>query len=551
MARNNGNKPVKDDKDNVVKSNVNRGTGRNGNNDRNPNKSTNSNSNRNNNSTRNTVPSNNPTFYSLNPGMVKNAGSLNFNTRLGAPLSTLYNGMPVYTAPGNFLNASFPGVCTFRVVTGPGIANAATDPINTVANMIYQQIRVAISGVRDYDRQDVIAVIAAGYEIPALLSYIQRAYGFQFNWSADNKYKGEALAKFSGVSTAELTDSANFRIQWSKVAGMFNSLNIPNVGYLAKRWFELYSGVYKDEDTDRAQLYMFSPYGCRMLEDVNPQVPHSGFYLKYRVFQPEESIFTLLDYAKEMCQRLLDSEDFSTITGDIRKAYPNASIMMVPDIEELYTPPIGYDATVLSQIENATIFEGADERSLDITVGTNTLNMIYNPKFKIVDGGAPWMGRLLNFHSDANTTPIDNIEASRFTVWLNKEDTDLGEAYTNGTLVCTPKAIGSEVLVGARVYGFTANQEFDYVDFCTFEKLNNSSALYHSVLTHKFAHFPALLLTYLIGEVWKYVDINQDVDVYTELSESALNNMHSVAILSEWGVSVANGALISGGTRQG
>lgn len=537
-------------KDNNNSPKVNGGTGKGNNSNRNSHKPGKPNNNRNRHSNRGTVPTNSPIYYSLNPSMVKDSASINFNSRVGAPLTTMYNGMPVYNAPGNILNSSFPGVCNFRVVTGPGIAQKSGDPINTVATMIYQQIRASISGQRDYDRQDVIAIITAGYEVPALMSYIQRAYGFQFNWSANNKYKGEAMAKMSGVATTDLANNAaNFRIQWSKVAGMFNALNIPNVGYLAKRWFELYSGVYKDEDTDRAQMYMFSPYGCRLLEEVNPEVPGSGFYLKYQTFAPEESIFTLLGIAEDMCQRLLDSEDFATITGDIRKAYPNAALMMVPEMDALYVPPMGYDATVLSQIENATIFEGADERSLDITVSTDTLNMVYQPKFKIVDGGVPWMGRILNYHDDTSTEPINNIEASRFTVWINKNDTDLKDEYRTGVLLCSPKAIGSEVLVGARIYAFSATQELDFADFTTFEQLSNNSCLYHSLLTHKFAHFPALLISFFHGDAWKYVDINQDIDVYSELSESAITGMHNTAILSEWGVSVAQGALMSGSVR--
>lgn len=206
---------------------------------------------------------NDVTFYAKDAQLLKDAASFAYSN----PLGTSYKLFPGGTTWEPFNNYSIPGVCALVVRPTIGITKDWVDPINVASRRLYSFVRHANSGHSNYDAPDLMMYIIAMANLHGLIRWAQRVYGTCMTYAYRNRYFPRALVEAQGIDFDDFMEHiADYRARLNILTAKIASLAVPaDLGYY-KRLAFMFSGYYFDENTPKAQTYMYVPDGYYQIQ---------------------------------------------------------------------------------------------------------------------------------------------------------------------------------------------------------------------------------------------------------------------------------------------
>lgn len=413
---------------------------------------------------------NDPSWYALNPQLLRDAASFPYAWPLG-------NRLNLGKFASRINKGSVPGIMAMNWVPTIGYSSNGTSPANVASINTYTKVRHDNSGHANYDHADYMMYLLAMDSVYAFHSWMRRLYGVMLTYSNTNRYYPRAVVKAMGVDFDSLQKNlADFRQYVNTYAVKASALAVPaNMSIMTKHYW-MSEGLYYDSNQDKPQTYLFNPIGFYKFSLTSDATPHGT--LKFVPFFPrynegnlvdaltgaeasnESKAWTLNDivqYGDALLAPIISDEDFGIMSGDTLKSFGVGGCYTLPFTEETYTVVPSYSGEVLDQIQNATFIGMPAVNSLtidqDISVGAGWI--LTDPKFthpwllptdgnELPGQNAFLVNRFLTFeHGDI--TPEQTMEASRWTnisVEVTESNTREYRVPTMGTEVMCVGNIG-------------------------------------------------------------------------------------------------------------
>lgn len=401
--------------------------------------------------------SNDPQWYYKQEQILNDVASFSFSHPLGAriDLSEMYP-----SNPQSQFATSIPGVWACDIALAPGISVDAQSPLNLGAQNVYTFVRKSNSGAINYNAPDLMLYLIAMDSLYSAWNWMKRIYGEASVYSQVNKYKPLAYAAADRVDLENIVSNlADYRAYLNMAANRISSFCVPATFNLMVRHSWMFSNIYTDSETTKAQNYMFTPAVFYQYDETTS--PNGGVLAPVNIgFTPTASAkrlkFTDLQVIlDDMINALQYSEDIGTMSGDILKAYGEGGLFKLSLIDTDYKIDAVYNREVLTQFENA-VFWGNPNELTDANLNTmviaqdpNTNWIKFQPVFDTGENSYTNVtGNYVNFHWD-NPTPADVLVATRLNIAY--ENIGTGGNHKYKIIDC-----GTEIALRQRV--FTLNQ---------------------------------------------------------------------------------------------
>lgn len=480
---------------------------------------------------------NDPAWYTKYQDLASWARTIDFNRPAGSPIADRYEASTPTSLPD-----SIAGIMTFDVNPSIGIATSANDAVNTNAVKYFNTIRGIVSGSRTYEAPDLMLYTIAAANLYSAYNWAARLYGMAFNFSQQNRYIGDAFLKASGVDPVDFRRNlADFRLFLNSYASKISVFAVPSKMTYFNRVNFLYSGIYADSNTSKAQIYMNvphhflqydstgSPHGGQLLAKIPPTTIWNGDPQAASVAAIEAYLNTLLD-------AMFYDQDMYTMSGDIHKAF-SGDLLVANPIAEQFNVPVLYDEAVLSQFNNATLFNHG------MNDGTPIVKQDQNNGILLctLSDGAAFKGRdinaVLNFHKQ--DISIDDIfEAVPFVVSFK-------ERISGSTVFADVVSMGTEFLSRAHAFYFASNgvlnrvdlRRENYVDVNALDATALETHMRSASVVSQFDWAPEIFVdSYDSSQTTPY-DIKivgdlYDYDVYSVLDDRQVGRLHDIALWS-------------------
>lgn len=404
-----------------------------------------------------TSASNDVSWYAANPELLKAAASIPFNDVVG---NIIYD-----NADGVVSNV--PGVLSLQWVPFMG---GAFSPITQAANDIYSFTVHANSRNTSYAAADEMMMIMAGAQVFSCIAAGLRAFGTMKRYSQIDRYTPQALVESMGFNFNDLKSNlANMWFDLNQIIAKTRQIWIPNVLPVIERQYWMNSQIFKDGSSPKAQYYL---YVQAVYYQLSEKGSTQGTSLKPKVWvgpdgKAKHTWAEYIKFVNELLDAIIASEDRGTIFGDILKAYGPAALYTLSSVTPDYMVEPVYDREVLSQIENATVWDitgmevdANKGKAYDHIQPVQQLvdkQTIIHPLFKtefdshafkrMVESVAP-NRVVLNFHQMETPTPEQIMVATRMTALGIVQIS--GRAYA--TLGYHPAQCGTEVCTKMFIY---------------------------------------------------------------------------------------------------
>lgn len=485
---------------------------------------------------------NDPSWYVANGQLLKDFASLSFNNALGGksrisfhPYDATYEAQDMlYTAPG---------IMTIYTSPAFGISEDGSSALNLAAKNFYTWIRHQNSGHANYDSPDLMLYFGAMDSIYSLLASMIRAYGTARAFSQVNRYVGDMYLWAQGYNPNDLRmNLSDFRGYINMIITKISAFCTPVTMAMFKRHFWMYSGMYRDENVVKSQVYLYVPallwqynelQGAGRLDSIlafSTKGAELGGSVK-TVAQVRQLMDTLLS-------AVVSSEDINIMSGDILKAYGRENLWTLSMVPEDYVVFPAYSEEVLDQIHNTTFAGNIPVATLDLTtvptISLDRMGVIQDPE--VGDGALYFVPQFLNvahlaydgvldMHKD-EPTPEDVIVASRnmLTAKVNNiADTNNSVAQLTGC--------GSDICLWANLH--TINALGTGLD--SIRVFINQNG-YSSGIWNKLSAFNKYPRYITVDQSTKATALNGEIDNYTVVSHDDIQRMHDTAVLSLLGV---------------
>lgn len=484
---------------------------------------------------------NDPSWYNNIVPAVNDYANIPFNIPTGASFS-LGKGDDATVAQTSMIRG-VPGIMTFEVMPTIGSAQAPTDGVNLGATQLYAMIRKANSGARNYDPSDVMLTVLAMDSAYMLYEYLLRAYRSIGVYNSMNRYEPNALLYAQGFGSEISTQMADFRGLLDLFAYQLGSINIPDVFSFVRRHSWLFSHIYCDSDSTKAQLYLYMPAGFYKYTEGQAGEPTSLKYVTWSELFGND-VVTNLDVIKNaidtIMQPILGSQDIGLISGDIAKAFGDSNFIKIQPVADHEAIVPEFNLEVIEQMVNCDIiaYDHSFENNAQITVDNSST--VSGPFLKQsvhikVDelgnklrSGIAYRQRLLTTHNQ-NVTPDDVMVMTRLMANVDRNSQQLAACGSDIVVKCNiwSMAYKGTILKPLPTFrtitqDFLAPQVTEPADYAIVYALSELEC---------FDYHPALYF-------WTKTDklslgaYFQSVDNYTVLNDEQLRNIHHVAILS-------------------
>lgn len=500
---------------------------------------------------------NDPMWYKKNEQLVKDSCNIPFSVPLGAPnvnsILTTRNGA---TATETVRRFGVPGVMALHFVPVLPKTKSGLDTVQLCANSIYSWVRHANSGHTNYESSDLFMYL---YSIDSLVMYyghLCQVYNLLTYYKGSTKYNGPQILKMIGYDVDDLSLHINDLRKTINVMGVaLSSLYFPKNMPLYARHLWLTTNMFKDNDIDRAQVYLFVPDGIYVIESssAGTSLNYKPLFISGRVKYQD-----ILNNFNAMYQPIITDTEFSTISGDIRKVYGESELFYVSEVDADYHMDPIYSEEVLTQI-NAGILCGSTFNAEDLkitqtnntikqgTAGLRTIQQNINAIYAV----APFRGAYANFQMD-NPSVDDIMVASRFISTYHPDaTTENQDAQLRIIDIC-----GTEILTVADVLvtyvdavsGDMLYTEIQYSDGMPFAATQASieTALTYATYINSFDWAPRFTTGPASGvtEFSRQTTMNSiyssfDFANYALIPDETLSSMHEVAALSLFNVPAA------------
>lgn len=509
-------------------------------------------------------------WYAANPQLLVDAGSLSYSNPVGSIIKQNFDtdnwvyvkGVP--SLKNKSINEAYPGVCSLEIAPSVGVSTNLTSPINMAAKQFDAYVRHANSGAKVYDTPDLMLYNLSMDSAYSLWAFMVRAYGVLRAYSPINRYMPRAIIESMNLDYSSFeSELADFRYFINLYASKLSRLNIPGGLAYQIRHMWLYTNIWLDSPMLKSQIYVFNPaffYVYEEQEEGGGKLVPKPFGTRYMYEEDTDTqvkwtFESLRDYANDLLNRLLKSQDIAIMSGDIAKAYGDRlfNVTMIP---EDYMVVGQYNEEVLSQIQNITVMPYSDTFDFEITqeVDVESPNrgaLLYNPTFQAT---APYGdSRIITIRKDS-VAPADTMVATRLTIGTTElEPTD------DGKVSMRMDSCGADICLGLNVFHFNSDgepvisRELDYSLSCkmttesgslvstAFDDFQNASQEISRL--EKFDYHPRCLLWLRVPswsgdnvanapyKLWLMSD-NMDIDNYTKVDNYVLEKMHETALMS-------------------
>lgn len=501
--------------------------------------------------------SNDPQWYFKDEQVLRDVATFSFNQPLGSKLHFYDYRIPSTTVGNTIATSTVPGLLEMRIGLTPGVANDAQDPINLAATNLYSFVRYKNSGAANYDAPDLMMYMLAMDSIYTIWNWEKRIYGFASTYSQRNRYMPVAYMRANGVDFEDIMENlADFRAFLNIKANEIKSFCVPATMTYLVRHSWLFSNIFKDSNTAKAQQYMYTPEWVYTYDETTST---SGGVLKpiavLNEYNPETATTMPFNFKalKTLLNNLLEnvnySEDIGIMSGDILKAYGEGNLFTLSNVTEDYKIEPVYSEEVLTQIENAEVVSlGVDD--LDNFIITQDPNTNFVKCQPYISANVPRAGGFINFHWE-NPTPQQVIVASRLKPALTVVSA-VSPYKTNFT------SMGSEVAVAAYIHVFAPTGDWSSATAVTDQLTLRSVAIpftgsmyyitpvgneesvckYLSVISMLIAFdwAPSMNIQYFNGTKFMCVGTTRDYDNYVLLNNYDLDSMNLLAILTEFNI---------------
>ncbi|AKN50623.1 capsid protein [Picobirnavirus Equ2] len=483
---------------------------------------------------------NDVTWYAHNPQMLKDAATVSYNAAVGSKLPWDY-----YNSRINVDNIeSFPGIAVMANVLVPGKTLSGESALNVAADNVYSFVRYMNSGSTNYDAPDLMLYILALDQLYAMWNAFARGYKIATTFSQTNRYLSRGLLESLGFDADDvLRHLADYRLMLNAAAAEISAFCCPANMSVFTRHSWMSSNIYKDADTDKAQLYAFKTWAFGKYDETGDVHGGSIKYVNVCGYNAAPlTVDKMREHLNDFLVPLLRSEDMGIMSGDILKAYGQANLHKLNPISEAdYIEPV-YNPEVLMQIENLRMFAPASEAEFsanwNITQDVDNGKLVWNPKSTYVNSKLD-LPVIINMHSN-NPTPEETMVASRLITMCEYTDEDTKVEIS----VC-----GTEVVTNMRVYRFgtiSGKWQLRYFDVHTAEVITEGTTLTNALVEfRKFGfleqfdwHPIVYLLERTVGTGGHLIlqGIFCDLNTYSFVGTAQIANMHQVAILSQYNV---------------
>lgn len=492
---------------------------------------------------------NDPQWYFKQAEILRDVASFSFSKALGSRIN-LKDMFPTSTQSG--AGMTIPGVYAMDIILTPGIARDAQSPINLAAQNAYTFIRKANSGATNYNAPDLMLYYYAMDSLYSAWNWMKRIYGEASIYNSMNRYQPFGIAKAERVDLDDIySHLADFRAYLNMAANRISSFAVPASFNLMVRHAWMFSNVYKDSDTTRAQLYMYTPAVFYQYDETSS---HEGGVLapiNVAFTEPAQpyTFATLKSLLDDMINALQYSEDIGTMSGDVIKAYGEGNLFKLGLIDVDYKLEPVYNKEVLTQFENAVYYgqvknlTTANLPQFVVRQDPNTNWIKFQPIIDegTVSGAYEYGGSFLNFHWD-NPTPEDVIVASRIN--LTTKESKSGNSYKTTITSC-----GSEIAIRNRIIFLGQSNQFtsvaDMTGIMQFQQIevnsvgfgrttdNTAQNILMMQLVNSFDWSPMVFISYKLDDTTSYIiPPARDWDVFTPINRENLEAMNELALLS-------------------
>lgn len=404
-----------------------------------------------------TSASNDVRWYAANPELLRASASIPFTEVTGNVLYENSENVP----------SNVPGVMSLQWVPFMG---DDFSPITQAANDIYSFTVHANSRNTSYAAADEMMMIMAGAQVFSCIAAGLRAYGTMRRYSQIDRYTPQALVESMGFNFNDLKSNlANMWFDLNQIIAKTHQIWIPNVLPVIERQYWMNSQIFMDGSSPKAQYYLYVQAIYYKLDETTSQ---QGTSLAPKMWMGEDgkarhTWAEYLAFVNELLDAIVASEDRGIIFGDILKAYGPAALYTLSSVTPDYLVEPVYDREVLSQIENATVWdisgiEGPDfankaYKDIQAVKQDVTKQTIYHPLLRPADNSIFTYERImqsvapnrvvLNFHQMETPTPEQIMVATRMTA--------LGLKRTADLTYFIPAQCGSEVCTKILIYQIT------------------------------------------------------------------------------------------------
>lgn len=471
-----------------------------------------------------------------------------------------------------------PGIMAMNVLPTFGDARTPNDPLNVAGNLVMSYLQRANGRNPMYDAANLQMYLMAVSSCYDFYSWMCRVYGTLALAETQNRYLPRAITYAQRGDYDKLKDQrANFRDMINLFSTTLATLPLPDIYTYSKMTQQMYSRIYKDSNSMKAQLYMFNPSGFWIYKEGVEEhpVPYLEFfsldsYLGKTLSENMSAkvpagldldLFSAL--GEILLQPLLRSGDIRMMASDILEVFGD-NLWKVNPIAETYVVEPEFSQEILMQIENAYIY-GLDMQASQFKIEENTSlhggwiqsdyaiipESIKNGRVTGYDTYSTWMARVnnavvpLNWHYNTAMQPADVLVATRLMGMgcdgFNPPVGDGQGAFTkfragaylvisNAYLITLPSTPGS---------GFTTSfqiREFDTLNAYAYGGIETSLAILNlATLLSKWDWHPAIRFTpyYVTNGTLNIAssDYIMDIDNFALMTESQLKNINKVALI--------------------
>lgn len=476
-----------------------------------------------------TSKSNDASWYAASPALLSNAANINFPYATGSKFEFNYTGAELKGQ-----QTRLPGIYTQTLM--PTVGNSkieGTSPINMAANNVYSFVRHMNSGSANYDAPDLMIYLLAMDSCYSYYAFLTRIYGVMRYHTPLNYYRPKAIVEAMNVDYDDIEKNLPQLLFYINLyANKLSTLKIPNTMPYLTRHMWMYSGFYSDEDSDKAQYYMYVPDGFYQYHETPGEDTKLLGNLTYKKFEKvDRSKFTyddLIKFGNELLDVNRSSEDHNIMSGDIMKAY-QGNVFTVPQISADYEVKPTCDEEVISQMHNAVALPAVIRNNG--VVQDPATGVLYNDITLSSGGGlTKWytMDAMLDMHK-SDPSPADVMVATRLMCTVESKD--------DSTFIL--HSCGSEVVTSSVIYYFNENGIItpSYLASCYEISDNTYQRVSALAYASQFRQCPIVRLFVKVPDTTQYFMYNfGDIYNMTKIDRNVLAKMHEVALLSEFGV---------------
>lgn len=521
-------------------------------------------------------------WYNLDPQLLKDVSSFSYFT----PHGSMLNYENFTWGDSDKFQQSIPGIMAMR--WSPTLGG---DPslMRNAAQNIYSWVRHANSGHTNYEPQDLMMYLLAADSFYSFAATLRRLYSLLNTYKAESKYYGNAVITAAGFNPSDLRSHiADLRAYINMLHNRINSIRMPKIFSLNSRHVWMNERIFKDYPIKRSTDYMFvQQFYYKWAVDTETGTFLQPCYINATNSDPNKGEWKIASYSDivrfgdALIDAFLSDEDCGIISGDILKAYGESGLVEVPQISEDYHIESEYNAEVLTQI-NGAVFVGDTDgfaptpgagnvflRSFTIRqdstgsiyqgLGTNYQSLISSSIYtscglNTATGNSRTTCQrkvgIVNMYKD-DVTPGDTMVATRLMALYDAGETVAAEPSTDKVMYNRLTCYGTEVLNFGELYYFNTNDQFTDIIitdmFCgTKDKsaaVGNGEIAYalslYACLDWKPSIFVGELSVPVVTGLQNFMtplNILTDMCNYAVISKEELQRMHTVALISEFGI---------------